>query len=91
MQRGLRVIYCFCARNEFVRSIHGWAVKAEITHVVALVKQNVEESRKRGICVGVKPNLHGEEIRRAVMFLYLFRGAKRDVGLPTIRVPTLAA
>src|SRR5579863_5845425 len=88
MQRSLGIIYRFRTGNEFIRPVHGWTVKAEITDIVALVKQNIEEIRQRRICARVKPNFHWEEIRRAIILLDLLWRAKGDIGLPSIRVPS---
>ena len=75
MERGLGIANRFRSGNQLVRSIHGGTIKAEVTDVVALIKQDIEESRKRGIRIRIIPNLHWEKIRRSIMLLGLLRRA----------------
>ena len=84
---GLGIIDRLHAGNEFVGSVKARTVVAKIPDIVALVEQDIEEGRKSGIQVGVKPHLYGTKIWRTQVLPDLLRTAERYVGSPPVSAP----
>src|SRR5581483_5992401 len=51
-----------CPCNELIRSVHERAVKPEIVSCVLLIEDDVKEWGKRGMVIGIEPNLHRTDV-----------------------------